>query len=164
MRASAPLPLLTLQTQMPNSRYRAAKPCRLYTKYGKCAIQLFPRGCIQILGNVNEEDVLQVYQYLTSLIHPITLSKPQVKSCTILCSWNNNIKLGTLPSNAHISNDMELFPGSLVNFSRFVRYRVRNYHCALFHNGSAIVTGVTDIHEAERVLKQCIDKYILPHV
>lgn len=164
MRASQVLPLLTLKSLIPDSIYRSAKPCRLYTKFHNCAIQLFPRGCIQILGNVDEDDIEAAYKYLSAILDPITITKPRIKSCTVLCSWKNNVRLDTLPSNSHISNDMELFPGTLVNFSRTIRERVRNYHCALFHNGSAIVTGVTDVYEAERVLKQCIVKYILPFV
>ena len=110
-------------------------------------------------------DIKDIYTHLCELLQPIQISHPRVKSCTVLCRWSNPGNLHKIPSNQHISNDLELFPGTLVHMPRkLLRHKMKNYHCALFHNGTAVITGVQNIVEAERVLKQCIDKYILPHV
>ena len=172
MRASTTLKLMDMITSIEaeesisHVKYRAAKPCRLYFKYNNCAIQLFPKGCIQILGNVTDNEVHTIHTYLSQLLHPIRISKPRTKSSTVLCHWSKpGGHLYKIPSNKHISNDMELFPGTLVHMPRRLQQcKVKNYHCALFYNGTAIVTGVTNIQEAERVLRQCIDKYIIPHL
>lgn len=163
IRAKAPLSLLDLKDKIPNCIYRPAKPCRIYFKYNKCTIQIFPKGCIQILGNNSEDDILNVREYLSNILHPIKIGRPRVKSCTVQCLWKNDIRLNNIPSNSRISNERELFPGTLVNMPRKIGHKVRNYHCALFQDGKAIVTGVSDIHEAESILRQCLQKYIKPH-
>ena len=166
IRASGPISLDDLEPQLPGCRYRKAKPCRIHYKHlGKITIQLFPKGCIQILGNVSEEDCNMIWTFLSKLLHPLTLSRPRTKSCTIQCVWkprdpNQSTKafLNNLASSTNISNEMELFPGTLITRSRVIRNKLRHYHCALFHNGTAIVTGVTNIPEAENVLFKCINQ------
>lgn len=162
-RASHPLNLESLSKKIPSCHYRRARPCRIYFKWNKIPIQLFPRGCIQILGNTTQEQCLQVWHYLSGLLHPIIVSRPQVKSCTVVCSWQNEIlqnKLKTLPSSANVSNERELFPGTLISIPRKLSCKQCNFHCALFPNGQAIITGVVSSSEAERVLKQAINKLL----
>ena len=144
--ASGDLDLVTLSKTLPDCRYRAARPCRIYFKYQNIPIQLFPKGCIQILGNTTANQCLQVWQFLSTLLHPLTVSRPQVKSCTVLCPWQNDTlqrKLKFLPSTANVSNERELFPGTLISMPRKIKSKLCNYHCALFPNGQAIITGVS---------------------
>ena len=166
IRASGPIDLDKLEPKLIGCRYRKAKPCRIHYKYqGRITIQLFPRGCIQILGNVNEEDCDSVWTFLSNILSPLTLSKPRTKSCTIQCKWkpkestqSTKALLKHLSSSTNISNEMELFPGTLVSRTRMIRNKLRHFHCALFHNGTAIVTGVTTIPEAENVLFKCLEQ------
>ena len=160
-RASGNLDLETLSKTLPNCQYRRARPCRIYFKWNTIPIQLFPKGCIQILGNTTEEQCFQVWHYLSGLLHPLIVSRPQVKSCTVLCQWQHpelQQKLKTLPSSATVCNERELFPGTLISIPRHVTHR--HYHCALFPNGQAIVTGVCSKSNAERVLKTITHKLL----
>lgn len=162
-RASEPLDLDSLSKKIPECHYRRARPCRIYFKWHKIPIQLFPKGCVQILGNTTPEQCLQVWYYLSGLLHPRIVSRPQVKSCTVLCSWENELlqnKLKTLPSSANVCNERELFPGTLIAIPRKLSFKRCNFHCALFPNGQAIITGVVSTSEAERVLKQAINKLL----
>ena len=112
--------------------------------------QIFPQGCIQILGNHSEAVYSRVHTFLTTLLSPLTLTPPKVKSCTVMCYWKGSQHLNTISSNAHVSNDRELFPGLLIAHPRTIHQRTRHYHCSLFPNGRAIVTGVTSIPEAKK--------------
>ena len=165
MRASEPLHLLKLKDYFQDCSYHQAKPCRIYMKVYNVSVQLFPRGCIQILGNVSEDQCLKIWEYLTKHLHPIKVSKPRTKSVTVQCQWappTNLNKMDQLPSTSRISNEKELFPGTLINYPRVIRQRVHNYHCALFNNGIAIVTGVTSISEAEKCFNNAYVNIFIP--
>lgn len=142
--------------------YRLAKPCRIYFRYmvgspQGVAVQLFPNGCIQILGNHSTEAIVQVYLFLR---HYCDLTLPTIKSCTIQCHWDaSQVNLARIPSNRNISNERELFPSVLISHCE----NARVFHCSLFQNGKVIVTGVTSIPEAETILQTVLSRYILPH-
>lgn len=53
--------------------------------------------------------------------------------------------LNKIPSNKDISYNIELFPAALI-------HRWRPAHVALFHNGSAIITGIKSLEQAEKII------------
>ena len=120
-------------------------------------IQLFPRGCIQILGHHPDRVYDTVRSFLVHHLSPVTLSSPIIKSMTVILPWTNSLDLRSLPSNARISNEREIFPATLVSHPLRIHHREHHYHCALFPNGTAIVTGVTSIPEAHHVLSNVVN-------
>lgn len=157
--------------------YRSAKPCRIYLiftyrgaqvrqkkkktkKVPGLTLQIFPKGCIQALG-IHPPHAYEAARAFLSVFIEGGVTAPIVKSCTILCYWNNdNVNLRIIPSNKHICNEREIFPSTQVNHSSSERI----YHCSLFQNGKAIITGVRSISEAQRVLTHCIMTHIQPQL
>ena len=155
LRASSAIPLQTLLPQLPLATYRASRPCRVYWKWNSSvAVQIFPRGCIQILGNHSLETYDRICEEMRQLLAPygLDVSDPITKSCTVQCQWNyTKDRMQTiqqLPSTSVISNERELFPGTLI--------RKGNLHCSFFSNGSVIVTGVLSIAEAESLVEDIL--------
>ena len=158
MHATKPLCLLTILPKLlPNARYNRARPCRIYWRYeDSVPVQLFPKGTIQILGGNHDDGVCdQIRDYLMTHLS-IQLSNPRVMSCTVSCRLAPRLTtLNSLPSNHFVSNEYEIFPGTLIQQPSCSR----QFHICLFPNGTAIVTGVTSLHEAYRQLKFCIKRF-----
>lgn len=70
---------------------------------------------------------------------------------TVSLPWKP-FNLRSLVSNACISNERELFPATLVSHPIRLNNRSHHFHCALFPSGTAIVTGVTSVSQAQNVL------------
>ena len=157
MHASEPLHLLEILPKLPNARYNHARPCRIYWRYEKrIPIQLFPKGTVQILGG-KHNDLLceEIRNYLMKHLS-IILSPPRLRSCTVSCRLAQRLLcLTDIPSNHYVSNEYEIFPGTLIQQP----VRNRNYHVCLFPNGTAIVTGVRFLHEAYHQLQKCLSQY-----
>lgn len=70
---------------------------------------------------------------------------------TVVLPWNA-FDLKSLPSNAQISNELEIFPATLISYPIRFKDKKLNTHCALFPSGKAVVTGVTSVAQASNVL------------
>lgn len=157
MLADTPLDLERIQYHLPGpTRYSRARPCRVHWRYkDRYTVQLFPKGTIQLLGNTPLAECYSVRRFLIDLLS-ITLSPPKLCSCTVECTLDpHSLRLVALPSNQFVSNEREIFPGTLIQHP----VRKRNFHSCFFTNGKVIVTGVKSLQEAYRELKRCIDQY-----
>lgn len=171
MRASGTLNLVNMEKRLASlpsitrCNYRPARPCRLYLRWminnnNSVVIQLFPRGCIQVLG-LHEDNVYEhVRDFLAQQLPSMTLSLPVIKSMTVSLRWCA-FNLNTLHSNARISNEHEIFPATLISHPARFNDREHHCHCALFPSGSAIVTGVTSISQAQDVLTRTVHDLML---
>ena len=141
--------------------YSRARPCRIYWRYqGRVPLQIFPKGTVQILGRFVTPAVCSEIRdfFFTQL--GLSLSRPQLNSCTVSCRIATRLScLTSIPSNQHVSNEYELFPGTLIR--RPTRYRRRGVHLCFFSNGTVIATGVLSRRDAYRHIKHCVKKYRL---
>lgn len=154
MHSSFPLCLLDILPKLPNARYNRARPCRIYWRYeDRVPVQLFPKGTVQILGGNHDDAVCDaIRNYLMTHLE-IHLTYPHLKSCTVFCRLAPRFStLTSLPSNQSISNDYEIFPGTLIRQT----VRQRHFHVCMFPNGTAVITGVRSLHEAYDQVKACI--------
>lgn len=157
MHASQPLHLSSIFPMLSNARYNRARPCRVYWRFeDRVPVQLFPKGTVQILGGShNDAMCARIRDYLMTHLS-IRLSEPRVKSCTVSCRLAPRLTtLHRLPSNRFVSNEYEIFPGTLIQQPS----HRRKFHLCLFPNGTAIVTGVTSLDEAYHQLKLCIKRF-----
>lgn len=158
MHASEPLSLPAILPKLPNNaRYNRARPCRIYWRFeGRIPVQIFPKGTVQVLGKHATFAACKSIRdfFMTQL--SISLSPPHLNSCTVKCRLAPRLScLNMLPSNHHISNEYEIFPGTLIRLPT----KDRRGHICLFRNGMAIVTGVTSLHHAYRHVKRCLRDY-----
>lgn len=157
MNASEPLSLQDILPKLPNARYNHARPCRIYWRFeDRIPVQLFPKGTVQVLGR---HATLAACESIRHFLMPhlsISLSPPRLNSCTVACRLAPRLSyLNTLPSNHYVSNEYELFPGTLIRRPS----QGRRVHICFFSNGTAIVTGVTTLQQAFRQLKYCLRDY-----
>lgn len=129
--------------------------CRWECSNDNIPIQLFPRGCIQVLGLHADIVYDQVHSFLSQQLNSMTLSLPMITSMTVSLSWNA-IDLSTLSSNTYISNEREIFPATLISYPVRVNDKEHHFHCALFPSGKAIVTGVISVNQAQNVLTHVV--------
>ena len=165
MRASGTLNLVSLEKKLSSfasitrCNYRSARPCRLYLRWtinnNSVVIQLFPKGCIQVLGLHADDMYDKVHHFLSEQLSPTQLSPPRIKSITVSLRWCA-IDLRALHSNARICNERELFPATLISHPVRLNDREHHCHCALFPSGSAIVTGVISVSQAQDVLPRTV--------
>ena len=161
MNASEPLSLPDILPRLPDTaRYNRARPCRIYWRFeGRIPVQLFPKGTIQVLGRhatIAASERIRDF-FMTHL--SLSLSPPRVNSCTVACRLAPRLfHLNALPSNHYVSNEYELFPGTLIRRPTQDRRR-RCVHICLFSNGTVVVTGVTSLQHAYRQLKYCLRDY-----
>ena len=157
MNTAEPLSLSTILPQLPNARYNRARPCRIYWRFeDRIPIQIFPKGTIQVLGRHATlaacENIRDFFMTHLSL----SLSPPCLNSCTVACRLAPRLSyLNRLPSNHYVSNEYELFPGTLIRRPT----QGRRVHICLFSNGTAIVTGVTSLQHAYHQVKYCLREY-----
>lgn len=161
MKASSRLCLQDILPKLPaNARYSPARPCRIYWRFqNRIPVQLFPKGTVQILGRHATPTACEhIREFLTSHLS-LSLSTPCLNSCTISCRIAPHLSsLNKLPSNHLVSNEYELFPGTLIRYSSQPHRRV---HLCFFSNGTCIVTGVLSRRDAYHHVKHCIEKFNL---
>ena len=141
--------------------YSRARPCRIYWRYqGRVPLQIFPKGTIQILGRYATSAMCgEIRDYFITELG-LSLSQPQLNSCTVSCRIASRLShLTSIASNQHVSNEYELFPGTLIR--RPTRHRRRGVHLCFFSNGTVIATGVLSRRDAYRHIKHCVKKYRL---
>lgn len=160
MHASQPLALEKILPKLPNARYNRARPCRIYWRYqNSIPVQLFPKGTIQILGGRHDDAMCETIRDTLIILLSVDISPPCLRSCTVACRIASHLpSLQSIPSNQHVSNEYELFPGTLIQHP-VSRRRRRRFHICLFSNGTAIITGATSLREAYRQLKKCLRRY-----
>ena len=157
MNASEALSLPTILPKLPNARYNRARPCRIYWRFeDRIPVQIFPKGTIQVLGRYATiaacENIRDFFMKHLSL----SLSPPRLNSCTVSCRLASRLScLNMLPSNHHVSNEYEIFPGTLIRRPS----QHRRIHLCLFPNGTAIVTGVNSLEHAYRQVRYCLRDY-----
>lgn len=159
MHASAPLCLTDILPKLPHSRYNPARPCRIYWRYeDRIVVQLFPKGTVQILGGNHDDAVCKTIRDFLMTHLSIHLTFPRLKSCTVSCRLASRLSsLTSLPSNHCVSNDYEIFPGTLIHQP----VHQRHFHVCLFPNGTSVITGVRSLYEAYEQLKVCIVRFRL---
>ena len=155
MTSSHPLSLEDIVAQLPSAaRYNRARPCRIYWRFDDLIpVQIFPKGTIQILGRHATPTACEhIRNFLTTHLS-LSLTRPRVSSCTVSCRIAPRLScLNRLASNHHVSNEYELFPGTLIRCPT----QHRRIHLCFFSNGTTIVTGVTSLRDAYRQVKRCI--------
>lgn len=172
MNAGHPLNLSQIRPRVPSHATQTrARPCRIYWREGitfeddndgvkDCgyAVQIFPRGVIQLLGKIPRSAWPVIHHNLSSRLNLPQLSFPVLSSCTIHASFPPNLLTLSCTSSALLSNERELFPGILIARPK----RAHRYHLALFHNGHCVITGVKRRREGwRRVLKKAVIKHHL---
>lgn len=157
MQASHSLSLTALLPKLPNARYNRARPCRIYWRYKDLVpVQIFPKGMVQILGGRASRKVCERIRDFLMTHCDMTLSQPHLSSCTVSYQLPSRLSsLTSLPSNHRISNDYEIFPGTLIHHPQ----RHHRFHLCFFPNGTAIITGVRSLREAYEQLQDCLSRY-----
>ena len=145
----------------PPVNYHEARPCRIYWKYrGRYAVQLFPGGAIQMIGNIPNDIYSEITTYLVNVLG-LTLESaiPTVRSLTVYYHHPHRITsaLERLSSNGVILNEREIFPGTLIQHHQ----DNRRFHTSVFVSGAAIVTGARTLREAYKQLKRCASRHQL---
>lgn len=161
MTASSRLCLEDIVKKLPtNARYSPARPCRIYWRFeDRIPVQLFPKGTVQVLGRYATFTTCEKIRNFLETHLLLSLSPPCLNSCTVSCRIAPHLAcLTKLPSNHHISNDYELFPGTLIRYSSQPNRRV---HLCFFSNGTCIVTGVLSRRDAYRQVTHCIKAFNL---
>ena len=162
MKSSSSLCLPDLITKLPaHAYYSRARPCRIYWRFqDRIPVQIFPKGTIQILGRYASTSVCNEIRDYFSTHLSLSLSHPYLNSCTVSARIAPRIcRLHSLPSNQYVSNEYELFPGTMIRR----HHRRRRIHLCFFSNGTVIATGVHSRREAYRQIKHCIQTYDLIH-
>ena len=162
MHSTEALSLPRLLPLLPRARYNRARPCRIYWRFeDRIPVQLFPKGTVQVLGKLATHESCEAIRQCLMTKLSITLSQPHLSSCTVTCRLAARIsRLTSLPSNQHVSNDYELFPGTLIRPSKSPN---QHAHLCFFSNGHVIVTGVTSLRQAYRHVKRCLHEHDLKY-
>lgn len=157
MSTPEPLSLPTLLPKLSNARYNRARPCRIYWRFeDRIPVQIFPKGTIQVLGRHATSAACETIRNFFMTHLSLSLSPPHLNSCTVACRIAPRLScLNMLPSNHHVSNEYELFPGTLIRRPT----QTRRVHICLFSNGTAIVTGVISLQHAYHQVKYCLRDY-----
>lgn len=132
-------------------------------------IQIFRRGCIQILGRIAdgeaEEMRLELIHRLSSIsevnklcdphhsnLHQCLLDVPLTIANIVVCaSLEKKCCLRQIVhSNSYHFYEIEIFPAALI-------HKWSPAHVALFHNGKVIITGVKSIPECEKIMSYLSD-------
>ena len=75
-----------------------------------------------------------------------------MKNMVVSVKLAKKYPLHNLPSNKDITYDCELFPAALIQ-------RWHPAHVSLFHTGSAIITGIQSLEQANQIIVD-VDKYL----
>lgn len=159
MTSSSRLCLEDIVQKLPHTaRYSPARPCRIYWRFeDRIPVQLFPKGTIQVLGRHATPTACEHIRNFLQTHLSLSLSPPCLHSCTVSCRIAPHLfSLNKLPSNHHVSNEYELFPGTLIRYSTQPHRRV---HLCFFSNGTCIVTGALSLRDAYRHVRRCMKKF-----
>ena len=155
LRLNFRIDLERLHQLLPHAKYHRGRPQMLVVRMS-CGrnLQLFPSGCIQIMGNVSHSKALsmryEIVQHLQKLYPRIPLPMMTLRNLVVAVQLNKNIPLHLIKcSTATHSYEPELFPALLIRCYLPV-------HIAVFHTGRCIVTGLQSMEQAHLIVSQLI--------
>ena len=159
------LNLNDLHQKLGGKLYPARPQMLLLTMPNKRKIQIFQGGCIQILGNVSDQEAATMQRNLIQ-----QLAVQENGTCQSLCTIlkSNSFTIANLVIHAQLKKDLCLKNISQTDASLFYEIEIfpaaliRKWapaHIAVFHNGKLILTGVKSLSACNDLLS-AIEKYL----
>ena len=155
LRIERPIDLEALHRLLPHSKLYRGRPQMLIVKM-TCGrnLQLFPRGCIQILGPLSHSEALSMaYEILPPLRHlypQLQMPKMILKNLVVCARLNKAVSLHRLKyCSRAMAYEPELFPAILIR-------QLHPVHVAVFHTGRCVLTGLTSMEQAETIVNQLV--------
>ena len=158
------LSLDDLHQKLGGKLYPGRPQMLLVTMSNKRKIQIFQGGCVQILGNVSDQEAedmqLDLIQHLTEesdscyqLRKILTSNSLLTANLVIHATLEKELCLKNISqSDSSLFYEIELFPAALIR-------KWSPAHVAIFHNGKMIITGVKTLSECNNLLN-AIEKYL----
>ena len=144
---------------LPDSKCYRGRPQMVVVKMSNGRnLQLFPSGCIQILGRLSYfESLAMCYEimcHLQKLYPHVQMPKLTLKNLVASTQLQTAIPLHRLKnSTSKITYEPELFPAALLT-------RFHPVHIATFHTGKCIITGLKSLKQAKRIVDK-LTTYLL---
>ena len=155
-RLSARINLQDVHTILPHAKHYRGRPQMLVVKLS-CGrnLQLFPSGCVQIMGNVSlskaQSMQCEIMHHLRRLDPRIGMSPLTLKNLVVSVRLRKTIPLHRLKhSSSTLSYEPELFPAILMR-------RYHPVHIAVFHSGRCILTGLRSVEQAQCIIYELND-------
>ena len=136
---------------LPDSKLHRGRPQMVVVKMSNGRnLQMFPSGCIQILGRISHFDALsmsyEILCHLQKLYPHVKMPTLTMKNLVVSAQLKTNIPLHRLKkSSGQMSYEPELFPAALIR-------RYHPVHVATFHTGRCILTGLRSMQQAKRIV------------
>ena len=113
-------------------------------------LQLFPSGCVQIMGNLSESRAesmsYEIVRHLRQLYPHIRMPSLTLKNLVVSARLKTKVPLHRLQlSSSDVSYEPELFPAMLLR-------RYHPVHIAVFHNGRCIITGLRPVEQGQMIV------------
>ena len=155
LRLDTHIDLEEVHKRLPHSKLYHGRPQMLVTKMS-CGrnLQLFPSGCIQILGRVSLSNALsmsyEILQHLKPLYPHLQLPILTLKNIVVHAQLTKTIPLHRIKhSSSTVSYEPELFPAVLIR-------RFEPAHIAVFHTGHCIITGLKSLEQAHVIVHELV--------
>ena len=136
---------------LPESKLYRGRPQMLVVKMS-CGhnLQMFPKGCVQIMGNISYTTALlmshDIMQHLEKLYPHLESTPLTLKNLVVSARLKTDVSLHRVKrSSSTMCYEPELFPAILMR-------RFRPAHIAVFHTGRCIITGVHSVEQGQRIV------------
>ena len=153
LRLGISIDLEQLHHLLPHGKFYRGRPKMLVVRMS-CGhnLQLFPNGCIQIMGRVSHSNALsmssEILQHLRQLYPHLRMPTLTLKNLVVSVRLKKKIPLHHIKhSSSTHSYEPELFPALLVR-------RYHPVHIAVFHTGRCILTGLQSMEQAHTIVSQ----------
>ena len=158
MEANMNLDLLWIHFNNDQSKYFPGKPHMLkWVSQFKKTVLFFPNNKVQVIGNVDENLVLQIQEEIVTKLRDIIddsffLSTPKVNTMTWTYKYDRTFSFVGIPSNSLFSYEPEVFPAAI--FSHWAPIKV-----ILFPNGHTNIVGVKTTTSLPSIIEELMCKY-----
>ena len=141
---------------LPHSKLYRGRPQMLVVTMS-CGrnLQLFPSGCIQIMGNLSHSRALsmsyEIVHHLRHLYPQVRMRPLTLKNLVVSVRLRKAIPLHRLKhSSSTLCYEPELFPALLMR-------RHHPIHIAVFHTGRCIITGLRSVEQGQCIVNELMD-------
>ena len=156
LRLNTRLDLEAVHQRLPHAKLYRGRPQMLVVKMS-CGrnLQLFPSGCIQILGRVSQAGAVrmscEILHHLKQLYPHLSWPVLTLKNIVVHVQLTKRIPLHRIKhSSSAVSYEPELFPAALIR-------RFEPAHIAVFHTGHCIITGIKSLEQAHAIVHELMD-------
>ena len=155
-RLGLPLDLEAVHMLLPHSKLYRGRPQMLVVKMS-CGrnLQIFAKGCVQIMGNVSHSRALsmryEIVSHLQTLYPHLQMTPLILKNLVVSVRLRKSIPLHRLKqSSSALCYEPEIFPAILMR-------RYHPIHIAVFHTGRCIITGLRSVAQGHMIVNELND-------